>query len=296
MASRRALAVFTFLLLALTPLASLAAPRHSTQANTEALSISTTEILELAQVEAPPLGVGLQIHADFPARAPLTLAGMEVRALTAEITPLGTPRVVSLVTQQGRKSRQQPRRSTSECEDSHYSASGPTWSGVQMPIKWYFNRKSVPAYLSRLGTLQAFRKAHRAWPRELTNCQAMGNGFHFAFYGNTSRGVNFDGQNTIDFAELGRPLAVNYLWYSTDSIVEVDLRFNPKYRWTHHGGGRQGYQVINVATHELGHQLGLDDLGGEHSALTMFGQIGLGEVNKVTLGKGDLMGASQLSP
>jgi hypothetical protein len=42
--------------------------------------------------------------------------------------------------------------------------------------------------------------------------------------------------------------------------------------------------------------VGLDDLGAPHNGLTMFGQIGRGELNKVTLGRGDLKGASTIAP
>jgi hypothetical protein len=42
--------------------------------------------------------------------------------------------------------------------------------------------------------------------------------------------------------------------------------------------------------------VGLDDLGNPHAGLTMFGQIGKGELNKVTLGRGDLKGADAIAP
>ncbi|HEX2240955.1 MAG TPA: matrixin family metalloprotease [Actinomycetota bacterium] len=295
MPARRGLAIFVLVTVALTPIA-LASPQKVASPQTDDLSISIERILNLARIDAPPVGTGLQIHADFPATAPLWLGDTKIRSLTAEITPAGIPRVVNVVTSEARSQRRGPRGRVAECEDAHYAASGPAWAGYEMPITWYFNLNSVPDYLSDRGTLQAIRRGHRAWPRELTNCSRVGNNFHYRYAGDTDRGVDFDGQNTIDFAQLGRPLAVNYLWYSTESILEVDLRFNPKYRWTNTDGSRNAYHVINVATHELGHQLGLDDLGRAHATLTMFGQIGLGEVNKVTLGTGDLVGASQVSP
>ena len=67
------------------------------------------------------------------------------------------------------------------------------------------------------------------------------------------------------------------------------------YNWTNVAGVKR-YQVRNVIAHELGHQVGLDDLANPHNGLTMFGQIGRGELNKVTLGRGDLKGASTIAP
>jgi hypothetical protein len=53
---------------------------------------------------------------------------------------------------------------------------------------------------------------------------------------------------------------------------------------------------MNVTTHELGHQVGLDDLGDPHGGLTMYGIIDKGEMSKTTLGFGDLKGAWAVSP
>jgi len=51
----------------------------------------------------------------------------------------------------------------------------------------------------------------------------------------------------------------------------------------------------NIATHELGHSVGLDDLYDERSSeQTMYGYASYGETKKRTLEDGDINGVYQL--
>jgi hypothetical protein len=53
--------------------------------------------------------------------------------------------------------------------------------------------------------------------------------------------------------------------------------------------------VQNVATHEAGHALFLDDLYLWKTAeLTMYGYVGYAEIKKRTLGVGDVLGIQKL--
>ena len=63
------------------------------------------------------------------------------------------------------------------------------------------------------------------------------------------------------------------------------------------GGGEKdrAFDIQNIATHEFGHPVGLDDLYDEiYSELTMYGYSSKGETKKCSLEEGDVLGAQSL--
>jgi hypothetical protein len=128
----------------------------------------------------------------------------------------------------------------------------------------------------------------------------------FIFGGQTSvSGVSFDGQNTISWMGIAPPstIAMTTLWYvvETGEIVEFDMVFNSILKWgidPDDEGPRKlkrAYDVQNIATHEVGHVVGLDDLYAEqYRELTMYGYGKTGEVIKISLAEGDIAGAQYL--
>ncbi len=260
------------------------------------ISPSAQMLLDIARVDLPPKGLGLQLHIDWPAERPFDLNGVDIYSLTADIDSQGGVFVRNAVT--GASAVGQTDEAAA-CADPTYRPLGVAWAADSLPVRWRFNIKSVPDRNSDFMTLRSIRLAHQVWPRVRTNCSDPDdNGFHFDFRGLTSRRVKYDRRNVVDFGKVGGgALALAYTWFADRRIVEVDLRLNRHdYRWTNHAEGRKAYNVLNVATHEIGHHLGLDDLSDPHGGLTMFGRIGRGETSKVTLGKGDMRGAANLSP
>jgi Matrixin len=96
------------------------------------------------------------------------------------------------------------------------------------------------------------------------------------YAGTTSKGANKrDGQNTIGWAKLGGGTLgiTNYLSYDRTrtasckgnlfaNLYEADVRLTTSYRWTSPSGScpcaaGSAYYVDGVATHELGHVIGL---------------------------------------
>lgn len=252
-------------------------------------------VLELARIDAPPDGVGVQIHADFPENAPLTVDGIGYHSVTLDITPAGGVITRNAVTADGDDDNLP--EGTGECDDPAFKPTGVKWAKGTMPIQWRLDRASIPDHLNIDKTRQTIRSAHRVWPRSHTECETTDKiGFSYNYLGPTGRNPKYDETNIVDFGKIGsRALAVNYTWYRGSDIVEVDLRLNSDYRWTNVEGVNH-YQVMNVVSHELGHQFGLDDLGNPHGRLTMYALIGRGETNKATLGFGDLKGAEALTP
>ncbi|MFO1534669.1 MAG: matrixin family metalloprotease [Thermoplasmatota archaeon] len=103
-----------------------------------------------------------------------------------------------------------------------------------------------------------------------------------------------DGHNQIDFVPLGASttIAVTTTWYNrfTGEAVESDGQYNTYYAWAT-DGAPGAMDVLNIATHEVGHTFGLDHpKGGGISCLTMYAYANLGETQKRTLGDGDVLG------
>jgi hypothetical protein len=261
-------------------------------------SLTPELLLDIARVPAPAPGMGLQVHADFPSENPLLLDGLAIYSLTADITPDGSILTRNVITQAATAGGSGPAK-VGECDDPTFLPTGVTWAADAMPILWRFDRRSTPEEIKADKTLLTVRSAHRVWPQAQSDCADRDHySFAYNYLGHTAKNPKYDGTNMVDFGDLGQgALAVNSTWYtSSNRIVEVDLRLNKAdYAWTNLEGVNR-YQVRNVIAHELGHQVGLDDLGAPHQGLTMFGEIGRGELNKVTLGRGDLKGAATIAP
>ena len=260
-------------------------------------SFDLATVLDLARIDAPPAGVGVQIHADFPEDAPLIVDGVGYHSVTIDLTPTGGVITRNAVAAGADSEDDRVQAGADECDDPAFKPTGVKWARGTMPILWRMDLHSIPDYLKMEKTKLTVRAAHRVWPQSKTVCaNADRIGFAYSYQGPTGKDPNYDELNIVDFGEVGsRALAVNYTWYRGSEIVEVDLRLNKDYSWTNVPGVKR-YQVKNVVAHELGHQFGLDDLGSPHGRLTMYALIGPGELNKATLGMGDLKGAWALTP
>jgi hypothetical protein len=259
------------------------------------IDLDLDELLEMAGVDAPELGTGLLIHIDWPAEAPFEIDGVELTALTAAINPLGVVETRQAI----RASDATGENASKECSDGAFKETGPAWPAGSFPIKWRFRKASTPGGLDRSKVLEDLRTAHGSWVRPFSTCDKRPKvGLEFKYTGKTSRSVKYDGFNIVEFGPLGGgALGLNYIWYQSGKILEADIRFNSvDYRWTTRKKAKNRYHIINAATHELGHQVGLEDLGDPHGKLTMFGRTSKGQRNMVSLGRGDIRGAAALSP
>lgn len=112
-----------------------------------------------------------------------------------------------------------------------------------------------------------------------------------------------DDKNEVLFGDIDEPgvIAVTMVWGifggppQNRHLVEWDMIFDEvDYNWSDSGAaGMMDFE--NIATHELGHAVGLDDLyTADCSDQTMFGYADYAETNKRTLEAGDITGVYQL--
>jgi len=119
-----------------------------------------------------------------------------------------------------------------------------------------------------------------------------------------------DGENELVFGDYPQDgvIAVCIVWGyfrgspSTRRIVEFDIMFDTDFTWGDAGptsetdlGDPDIMDLLNIATHELGHGLGLGDLyDSSATEETMYGYSGYGETKKRTLYFGDIAGIQEL--
>jgi hypothetical protein len=121
-------------------------------------------------------------------------------------------------------------------------------------LNWYLNTSGQGA-----GKESALQAAMQSW----TN---VGSANHVLSYaGTTTAGFTTDGRNTFLWARgngcNGNCLAITALvLQSGQVIVETDISFNSGYSWKTDG---TDYDTQSIATHELGHSLGI-----HHTELT----------------------------
>jgi len=92
-------------------------------------------------------------------------------------------------------------------------------------------------------------------------------------------------------------IAVATVWYNpaTKTIVEFDIMFDTDWTWGDATVNSAVMDLQNIATHELGHGVGLADVyETECSAVTMYGYSDYGETQKRTLETPDIIGIQTL--
>jgi hypothetical protein len=182
---------------------------------------------------------------------------------------------------------------------NHYGLAG--WQMPAAGMSYRINYSTKPKNLGNDDVLLAVAAAFDTWTGADSNLL-----FHYDG-STTAKNATFDGVNALLWKRLSRnTIAVTYVWYytSTGALVESDTMFNSAYKWgaTDPSAGDcsgvlNAYDLQNIATHEFGHWVGLDDLYANVDAdLTMYGYGELGELKKDTLGAGDITGANAIAP
>ena len=168
-------------------------------------------------------------------------------------------------------------------------------------ITWMLNAATAPKNIGGDAARAALEASFAAW-------NGADSAEQFSFGGTTAvKKRKLDGVNAVMWGKLGKKtIAATYVWFSTDTneAIEIDMVFNNKFPWAifSDGGGEcqsspEAYDLQNIATHEIGHWVGLDDLYDAADVdLTMYGFGAGGELKKRTLASGDVAGAAAVAP
>jgi hypothetical protein len=174
-----------------------------------------------------------------------------------------------------------------------YIYEGYNWKS--MPVSYYINQDGTADTTNEFTAIQ---NAFQTWEND------VGSYIDFEYMGTTTKTpLNKDNVNVVGWlAKLpekhGAAPAMVRMWTPKGSknLVECDMAFNDTYLWGT-GGETNRMDVQNVATHEAGHFLSLDDLDGtEDSKQTMYAYASLGETKKRSLEWGDLAGVRRIYP
>jgi len=113
-----------------------------------------------------------------------------------------------------------------------------------------------------------------------------------------------DGRNEFSFGNYPEPgvIAVTVVWGyfsgppQTREIKEFDVLFDTDFNpWGNADSGQKVMDLQNIATHEIGHGVGLDDIyDAVCNQVTMYGYSDYGEIIKRTLEQPDITGLQKL--
>lgn len=177
-------------------------------------------------------------------------------------------------------------------------------AGWRLPnggITWKLNPSTVPSSVGGAqAALNEISAAFATW--------TSADGHKVFIYGGTTsvtrRGLDYT--NAVLWGKVsGNAIAVTYVWYytSTGIVADVDTVFNSRLPWAVFTGSGDcqsspdAYDVQNIAAHEFGHWVGLDDrYSSNERDLTMYGYGAGRELKKRSLATGDWAGANAVAP
>lgn len=186
---------------------------------------------------------------------------------------------------------------TTNDQVSDYGAVGWKLTG---PRVYRLNESTVPRNLNIAGVYSAINTSWNTWNSADANILVS--------KGNQTlvKKPKYDGVNLLAWGAVpNNAIAVTYTWYnpSTGAQLESDVIFNSRLKWSNTpyssdcGGVAGTYDFGSIAVHEFGHWVGLDDLYADADKdLTMYGYGFTAELKKDTLGLGDILGASAITP
>lgn len=164
----------------------------------------------------------------------------------------------------------------------------------ELPVNYTINPAN-PQGLEESFVAEAVFKAAEEWDF-WTSAELMNDAYTIDY--TVTYGTQ-DYVNAIAFGDYPSEgvIAVTTVWYNpaTKTIVEFDVMFDTDWVWGDATVDSSVMDLQNIATHEFGHGIGLDDVyEAECSAVTMYGYSDYGETQKRTLEQPDITGLQTL--
>jgi hypothetical protein len=175
---------------------------------------------------------------------------------------------------------------TQETDTYRLVVGGLRWAGDDPAVDCVVYTQGAPA-----GAFGAISPAFTEWDG-WTSADIYGS---ITESGENPPGIAADEVNTISWGTIDGPggtIAVTQFryWVNTRELIEFDIVFDSDEDWST-TGDENAFDIQNVATHELGHSLVLDDLRSPRDgALTMHAYTWPGDIAKRDLGSGDILG------
>lgn len=173
-----------------------------------------------------------------------------------------------------------------------YKLLGVKWK--TFPVNYVIN-PSNPQSLSEAFVTSAISTSAETWDAA-TSIELLNDAYTTDY--NAQYGIqNFE--NALAFGDYPNDnvIAVTSVWYTPVSrqIVEFDILFNTRFSWGDATVNSAVMDLENIATHELGHGVGLGDIySSTCSAVTMYGYSSYGETQKRTLEQPDITGLQKM--
>ena len=167
------------------------------------------------------------------------------------------------------------------------------WNSI--PVKYYIDPDNTEG-LSDSFVINAINAAAEAWDDE-TSIDLFDDNYEVIHDGvwNVK-----DGKNVIVFGKYrgrgaSRVIAATRYWVVSGIYEEFDILFNEKMAWGDASTNPSVYDLQGIATHELGHGVGLLDIySSECYWATMYGYGSKGLTYQRTLDVGDIIGLQYL--
>lgn len=175
-----------------------------------------------------------------------------------------------------------------------YKLMGVKWS--QLPVKYVINPNNPQGLLENfvnpiIGT------SAETWDAA-TSKELFDNNYLIDY--NVAYSENsMDSKNSISFGDYPNNgvIAVTNVWYNiyTRRISEFDLLFNTRYTWGNADENDTVMDFQNIATHELGHSVGMNDVYTSSCGyVTMYGYSNYGDTQKRDLASPDKTGLRRM--
>lgn len=173
-----------------------------------------------------------------------------------------------------------------------YKLMGVKWGAL--PVSYIINPTN-PQELSQDFITSAISVSAETW--DSVTSKELFNNTYGVDYG-VQYGVQ-DYKNAIAFGDYPQDnvIAVTSVWYTRvgKRIVEFDMLFDTDFVWGDATNATSLMDLQNIATHELGHAVGLSDIYSTScSYVTMYGYSSEGDIEKRTLEQPDITGLQKI--